>query len=164
MPFCIFFMKAVVGVHCRKNYAPWQTVYYWFRRWRKDDTLEEIRKVLVRTAREVSGRNAEPSAGIIDTQTVKTASDAHSDAGYDAAKKIKGRKRSIVTDTQGLLLAVVILSASSTENNCGFMAIRQLHKSYRSVRTIWCDAGFKATLIALALSLWSIGSVRNKLI
>lgn len=73
-----------------------------------------------------------------------------------AQKKIKGRKRSIVTDTQGLLLAVVITSASSTENACGFLVLRRLHQCYDSVRTVWCDAGFKVTLIALALSLWQI--------
>ncbi len=139
-----------------KEYPPWQTVYYWFRLWRKDGTLEHIRQVLVNRVREQSVRSAEASAGIIDTQTVKTAAYAHRDSGYDSAKKIKGRKRSIVTDTQGLLLAVVITSASSTENACGFLVLRRLHQCYDSVRTVWCDAGFKVTLIALALSLWQI--------
>ena len=97
-----------------------------------------------------------PTAGIIDTQTVKTASYAHRDTGYGSAKKVKGRKRSIVTDTQGLLLAVVISSASTTENACGFMVLRKLRQCYRSVCHVWCNAGFKATLIALALSLWQI--------
>ena len=139
-----------------KEYPPWQTVYYWFRLWRKNEKLELIRQHLVAEVRKESERNASPSAGIIDTQTVKTASYAHRDTGYDSAKKIKGRKRSIVTDTQGLLLAVVISSASTSENNCGFLVLRKLRQCYRSVRRVWCDAGFKATLIALALSLWQI--------
>jgi putative transposase len=144
-----------------KEYPPWQTVYYWFRLWRKSGTLEHIRHVLVShvlvsQVREQSGRASEPSAGILDTQTVKTAAYAHRDAAYDSAKKIKGRKRCIVTDTQGLLLAVVILSARTSENQCGFLVLRRLHEYYQTVRLVWCDAGFKATLIALACSLWQI--------
>jgi putative transposase len=115
-----------------KEYPPWQTVYYYFRLWRKDGTLVHIRQHLVAAVRQDSARNPEPTAGVIDTQTVKTASYAHRDAGYDGAKKIKGRKRSIITDTQGLLLAVVIMPASSSENNCGFMVIRRLQEFYRS--------------------------------
>lgn len=139
-----------------KEFPPWQTVYYWFRLWRKNGKVAYIRQHLVAEVRKESKRNARPGAGIIDTQTVKTASYAHQDAGYDSAKKIKGRKRSIVTDTQGLLLAVVISSASTSENNCGFMVLRQLRQYYTTVRRLWCDAGFKATLITLALSLWQI--------
>lgn len=139
-----------------KEYPPWQTVYYWFRLWRKSGTLEHIRQVPLSRVREHSGRASEPSAGIIDTQTVKTAAYAHRDAAYDSAKKIKGRKRCIVTDTQGLLLAVVILSARTSENHCGFLVLRRLHECYASIRIVWCDAGFKATLIALACSLWQI--------
>lgn len=140
-----------------KEYPPWQTVYYWFRLWRKDGTLTHIRQHLVMKARQASRCNQQPSAGIVDTQTVKTASYAHQNSGYDAAKRIKGRKRSIVTDTQGLLLAVVISAASKTENACGFLVLRRLQECYGAVRIVWCDAGFKATLIAMALSLWQIG-------
>jgi putative transposase len=139
-----------------KEYPPWQTVYYWFNRWRKDGTLESIRQHLVAILREKLKRNAKPSAGIIDTQTVKTAAYAHKDAAYDGAKKIKGRKRGIITDSQGLLLAVVILPASKSENICGFMLLRRLHECYASVRLVWCDAGFKSMLIMFALSLWQI--------
>lgn len=112
--------------------------------------------MLTSSVREHSGRASEASAGIMDTQTVKTAAYAHRDAGYDRAKKINGRKRCIVTDTQGLLLAVVILSAKTSENICGFVVLRRLHQCYASIRLVWCDAGFKATLIAIALSLWQI--------
>lgn len=139
-----------------KEYPKWQTVYSWFRRWRNDGTLEKIRRYLVAETRQKMGRNAEPSAGIIDTQTVKTASYVHRDAGYDSAKRIKGRKRSIVTNTQGLLLAVVVMSVRSSENQCGFMVLRRLYECYAGIRLVWCDAGFKATLILFAFSLWQI--------
>lgn len=139
-----------------KEYPPWQTVYYWFGLWRNDGTLEHIRQVLVSRVRQSSGGALEPSAGIIDTQTVKTAATAHGDAGYDSAKRIKGRKRCIVTDTQGLLLAVVILSARTSANTCGCWALCRLHQCYASIRLVWCDARFKAVLIAIPRSLWQI--------
>ena len=95
-------------------------------------------------------------AVIIDTQTVKTAAYAHRDSGYDSAKNQRTQTQYRYRYPKGSLLAVVITSASSTENACGFLVLRRLHQCYDSVRTVWCDAGFKVTLIALALSLWQI--------
>ena len=72
------------------------------------------------------------------------------------AQKNQGRKRSIVTDTQGSCLRWSSPPLQAPKNACGFLVLRRLHQCYDSVRTVWCDAGFKVTLIALALSLWQI--------
>jgi transposase len=139
-----------------QEYPPWQTVYSWFARWRKDGTLEAIRVHLVGRTREAMGRKRNPSAAIIDTQSVKTASYAHQESGYDAAKKIKGRKRSILTDTQGFLLAVVVCSAATTENDCGFRTIHRMRQLFNGIHLVWADGGFKNTLIFCAFILWRI--------
>ena len=139
-----------------KEYPPWQTVYWWFARWRDDQTLEFIRGFLVGIVRQSMERSACPSAAVMDTQSVKTASYAHTDSGYDAAKKVKGRKRAIVTDTQGLLLAVVVCSAAASENECGFRVLQRFRQTYSDTRLVWCDAGFKHTLILTAVLLWHI--------
>jgi len=88
---------------------PWGTVYY-YRRWRLDGTWEKILKVLRARLRHADGRKKSPSAAIVDTQTVRTASGG--EKGYDAGKRTPRRKRHIIVDTMGLLLAVVVHSAS----------------------------------------------------
>jgi transposase len=139
-----------------QEYPPWRTVYWWFARWRKDGTLEAIGVHLVGQTREAIGRKRNPSAAIIDTQTVKTASYAHQESGYDGAKNIKGRKRSILTDTQGFLLAVVICSGATTENDCGFQTIHRMRQLFDGIHLVWADGGFKNTLIFCAFLLWRI--------
>ncbi len=86
----------------------WQTVYYYFRRWETDGTWERIHDFLRAEVRIRAGRKVEPSAGVVDTQSVKTAGNA-TEVGFDGGKKILGRKRHIVVDTLGLLLGVLVL-------------------------------------------------------
>src|SRR6185369_11190677 len=97
-----------------KNFPPWQTVYHIFRAWTLNHTwasLNDAMRIFVRTGEE---RNAEPSAAILDSQSVK--SDGHGgEVGFDAGKKIKGRKRHIVVDVLGLVLGVLVTPASCPE-------------------------------------------------
>jgi transposase len=95
------------------DFPPWETVYCHFTRWEERGVTERILQELREQVRLDQGRNAEPSAGIIDSQSVKGADTVGRDSrGYDAGKKINGRKRFIVTDTIDLLIAVSVVAAS----------------------------------------------------
>lgn len=95
------------------DFPPWQTVYWYFVRWEKRRVTLRILDALRRRVREAEGRDGQPSAGIIDSQSVKGADTVGRDTrGYDAGKKINGRKRFIVTDTLGLLITVTVCAAS----------------------------------------------------
>ena len=92
------------------DYPNHNSVYYHYRKWCKDGTWRRVNTILRRQERQKRGRDEEPSAGIIDTQSVKT-TEAGGERGYDAGKKINGRKRHIVVDTVGNLLDVVVHAA-----------------------------------------------------
>lgn len=94
---------------------PWQTVYTYFRNWRKDGAWEAIHTRLRGWARAVSGRPESPSEVIIDSQSVPTATMVHQAVGYDGGKNIKGRKRHAIVDTLGLLMIVLVTAASTPE-------------------------------------------------
>ncbi|MFI6785679.1 IS5 family transposase [Micromonospora sp. NPDC050276] len=127
---------------------PWQTVYGYFTAWTSDGIFTQLNYQLTGLARTKAGRAAQPSAAVIDTQSVKTSTNAPLPTqGIDAGKKIVGRKRGIVTDTLGLLLAVVVTAASASDNTIGIDLLNQTKTTHPALAKTWVDAGFKNKVI-----------------
>lgn len=142
------FYVLVEGVRWRSlpsDFPAWQTVYTYFRQWRKDKTWIEIHDRLREWTRIEQGRDLSPSEAIIDSQSVKSAAMVSEAVGYDAGKKIKGRKRFGAVDTLGLSLRVVVTAASVGEREGGKLVLKQVKAMGQSVsrlHTIWVDGGF----------------------
>lgn len=134
---------------CQWQYLPhdfphYQTVNSYYNAWRDEGILEQLNTDLTRLARVRAGRAPEPTAAILGTQSVKTAGTVPvKDQGTDSAKKITGRKRGILTDTLGLLLAVIVTAASLTENEAGMALLTQARAGHPSIIKAWADQGFK---------------------
>jgi len=129
------------------DFPPWQTVYWYFVRFEQAKATEKILPVVREQLRLQQGRNPEPSAGLIDSQSVKGADTVGRDTrGYDAGKKINGRKRFIVTDTLGLLLVVVVLSAGVQDRDGAKSVLLDTYLRTR-VRFVFADGGFAGRLL-----------------
>ncbi|GAA1329152.1 IS5 family transposase [Pseudonocardia xinjiangensis] len=135
------------------DFPPWQTVYWYFNRWEEAKVTEKILPVARGQLRIQEGRNAEPSAGLIDSQSVKGANTVgRNSRGYDAGKKINGRKRFIVTDTLGLLLTVVVLSAGVQDRDGAKPVLLETYL-HTPVRFVFADAGFAGRLLDWATTI-----------
>ena len=129
------------------DFPKWQTVYFYFSRWKRDGTLEQIQQALVEQLRLKAGRKAEPTVAILDAQSAKTTLVAGEQRGFDAGKKVKGRKRHIIVDTLGLVLAVVIQSASMQDRNGADEVIAWMKQCWTGVKKIFADAGYSGKLV-----------------
>jgi transposase len=132
------------------DFPPWQTVYGLFVRWEARGVTERLLEELREQVRLDQGRDAEPSAGIIDSQSVKGADTVGRDTrGYDAGKKINGRKRFIVTDTLGLLIVVSVVAASVQDRDGAKTALLSMFLT-TPIRFVFTDGGFAGKLVAWA--------------
>ena len=126
-----------------RGYPPWKTVFHYFRAWRIDGTWERINRALRRRLREKLGRASEPSAGVVDAQSVKTAGVGGEQRGFDGGKKVRGRKRHVLVDTEGLVVEARVHSARVPDQD----GIRRLLDPARDrlprLSCLWADAGYR---------------------
>ncbi|MER5561158.1 IS5 family transposase [Streptomyces sp. NPDC002506] len=136
------------------DFPNWNTVDGYFAKWQSDGIFAQLNGLLRELVRQREGRNAEPSACVIDAQSVKTSTSIPATSqGTDNAKKIVGRKRSIVTDTIGLLIAVLVTAASVQDSVAGTQLLDQVSAEHSSIRKVWVDGGYRQHLVEHAATL-----------
>ncbi|MEV6739125.1 IS5 family transposase [Streptomyces sp. NPDC051104] len=131
----------------RADFPPWPGVYAFFARWRDTGLVAELHDRLREAVRGTEGRGPEPTAAVVDSQSVKAdATVTHASRGYDAGKKINGRKRHLLTDTLGLLLAVLVTLASTTDRDAARVLLPPAKGRFRRLSRVWADGGYTGHL------------------
>jgi transposase len=133
------------------DFPPAWTVYYWAAKWQADGSTETMHHRLRDQVRQVAGRKTAPTAAIIDSQSVRASEEvARSSRGYDAGKKVNGRKRHIAVDTIGLLLTVLVTAASVQDRDAAKPLLWNLKKAYPKIKLAWADGGYAGKLVTWA--------------
>ena len=133
------------------DFPPWQTVYYHFNRWKADGTTGRLHDGLRAQVRSAAGRDPQPTAAVIDSQSVRGADTVpRASRGWDNAKKVNGRKRHIAVDTLGLIITIVVTAASVQDRDAARPLIWNLHRAGRRVRLVWADGGYAGKLVTWA--------------
>jgi transposase len=136
------------------DFPAWDRVYAFFRRWREAGLIAELHDRLRGKVREAAGREAEPSAAVIDSQSVKAdAVVGASSRGYDGGKKINGRRRHLICDTIGLLLMINVTAGDVTDRQAATDMLPALCRRFPTITKLWADGGYTGTLITWALAI-----------
>ncbi len=131
-----------------REYPPWATVYGYFRRWQLGGVWHRINDRLRALVRQHAGRKSQPTAAILDSQSVKTTEQGGTARGYEAGKKVGGRKRHVLVDVLGMLLVVVVHAASVQDREGAKQVVEQLAHRFMKLRLIWADGGYAGALVA----------------
>jgi putative transposase len=138
------------GCHWRMlphDFPKWQTVYYYIDKWTYDGIIEQLNDELRERTSLTAGRDVCPSVALIDSQSVKTTRTGGSERGFDGGKNVKGRKRHIVTDTNGLLLSAVSHTAKTHDSKAGLAVIETLKHRFPRLVKIFADGGYRGQLV-----------------
>ena len=140
------------------DFAPWQTVYFYFHKWKQEGVFEQLMHHLRETVRKACGRAVSPSVGLIDSRSVRTSHHVDSrEYGVDGGKKVKGRKEHIVVDTLGLPMAVTVHAANIYDSVGAVEPIKQLRFLFPRLKKIIADGGYRGKLADFVKSLgWEL--------
>jgi putative transposase len=129
-----------------REYPKWQSVYSYYRDWKRSGTWQRIHDTLRAKLRQRSGRHKQPTAGCLDSQSVKTTA-VPGVRGFDKGKLVNGRKRHILVDTLGLLLVVVVTAASVQDRDGARLLLSRLRGAGKKLRLIWVDGSYRGQLL-----------------
>lgn len=139
------------------DFPPWDRVYAFFRRWRDHGLVKEFHDRLRAQVREKVGRDAEQTAAVIDSQSVKADAVVGADSpGFDGGKLINGRKRHVVVDTLGLLLAVMVTAADVGDRAAAQVLLHQVADAHHRLALVWADGGYTGSLVEHCLATFAL--------
>ncbi|WP_330266671.1 IS5 family transposase [Streptomyces griseorubiginosus] len=139
------------------DFPPWDRIYAFFRRWRDNALVKEFHDRLRARVREELGRDTQPTAGVIDSQSVKADAVVGTDSrGFDGGKLVNGRKRHVVVDTLGLLLGVMVTAADVGDRTAAKVLLEQVAEAHHRLALVWADGGYTGSLVEYCLATFAL--------
>ena len=139
------------------DFPPWDRVYAFFRRWRDHGLVGEFHDRLRAQVRTRAGRDAEPTAGVIDSQSVKAdAVVGAGSRGFDGGKLVNGRKRHVVVDALGLLLGVMVTAADVGDRAAAQVLLRHVADAHHRLELVWADGGYTGSLVEYSFTVLAL--------